>query len=160
MPDEVSVVRNQWTTGRPEQSNMHNSWLRLTPRGELSQENMVTCQRKKMKTIHLYFHALCKQSLPFFTSHNWVSLVTPEGLTNTWTNHYFPFGSSAKEMFTTPVNTTILRNGLATGDISSTLNLYNPLAQKANVMLARLKVNCIVSSWQGEYNWTDLWQQD
>ena len=44
---------------------------------------MVTCQRKEIKTINLYFHAFYNQNIKFFTSHNLVSLVTPEGLTNT-----------------------------------------------------------------------------
>ena len=42
---------------------------------------MVTCQRKEIKTINLYFHAFYNQNIKFFTSHNLVSLVTPEGLT-------------------------------------------------------------------------------
>ena len=43
-----------------------------------------------IKDINLYFHAFNNQNITFFTSHNFVSLVTPEGLTNTWSNHYPP----------------------------------------------------------------------
>ena len=31
---------------------------------------MVTCQRKEIKTINLYFHAFHNQNIKFFTSHN------------------------------------------------------------------------------------------
>ena len=51
---------------------------------------MVTCQRKEIQTIHLYFHAFYNQNKEFFASHNYVALVTPEGLTNTWINRYSP----------------------------------------------------------------------
>ena len=47
---------------------------------------MVTFQRN----IYIYFHAFYNQNIKFFKDHNFVSLVTPEGLTNTWNNHYPP----------------------------------------------------------------------
>ena len=59
-------------------------------KGHYPAYTMVTCQRKEIKTINLYFHAFYNQNIKFFTSHNLVSLVTPEGLTNTWNNHYPP----------------------------------------------------------------------
>ena len=49
---------------------------------------MVTYQRKEIRTIDLHFHVFYNQNIKFFTSHNLASLVTPEGLNNTWNSRY------------------------------------------------------------------------
>ena len=56
-----------------------NSWL-WTPRRALS----------RLYNGHLPKKRNSDHSFKFFTSRNLVSLVTPEGLTNTWNNHYSP----------------------------------------------------------------------
>ena len=66
----------------------------------------------------IYIFMRFNPNIKFFTSHNFVSLVTPEGLTNTWNNHYPPVrflwnGS----LFTTPEIRTDLSYDLATGGI-------------------------------------------
>ena len=35
--------------------------------GHYPDYSMVTCQRKEIKTIHLYFHAFYNQNMKFFT---------------------------------------------------------------------------------------------
>ncbi len=77
--------------------------------------------------LHLksYFHVICGQSMKFKTSNNSVSLVTPEGSTNTWNNHYSPTQSLCNENV---VHYSSKQNGpqirLSNGDkLVSSLNL-------------------------------------
>ena len=65
-------------------------------------------------TVNIFSHS----NIKFFTSHNFVSLVTPEGLTNSWNNHYPPVRFLCnRSLFTTPVIRTDLSYDLATGGI-------------------------------------------
>ncbi|CAL8237659.1 unnamed protein product [Arctogadus glacialis] len=48
----------------------------------------------QIKTINLYFHAFYNPNIKFSTKHTFVSLVTPEGPTNTRNHHYTPVGFS------------------------------------------------------------------
>ena len=69
-----------------------HTYLEKVMKGSIPLMPWSLAKEKKVRPLILYFHAFNKniKNIKFFTSHNLVSLVTPEGLTNTWNNHYPP----------------------------------------------------------------------